>query len=227
MKRRTVPVALISVCLIAAAGVSAASGFPAEDPKATLLACLKEITAFIKTDGPTDFFVEGKPDEARFQSRMEKIVQKHFKDLASFEAAAKKYENDPAFKEAEETMLKALMDVVTPPDEQKAPGIPAEAQKTAAPEEKTKLLAFIREMTDYLRSDAAGELFVNGQLDKIRFNRKLEAVALNSFQSMDELDAATRKLQNDPEVETAGQNMVKARQECQKKHGVRPLLPKE
>lgn len=106
MKFRTVIAILAALCLLLVAGACA------KDKKATMLACIKEMTDFWKSDAVKDMFVNGQPDQAKLEAKMEEIAKKHYKDKGEFETGSKELEADPEIKKAGEDMMAAMMEAM-------------------------------------------------------------------------------------------------------------------
>ncbi|MBP7867613.1 MAG: hypothetical protein KA419_16910 [Acidobacteria bacterium] len=80
------------------------------EERANLLACIREMTDFWKTDAVKDLFVDGQPDQGRMESKMEEMVRKYYKDKNEFERIAKLTENHPEIRQAGEGLIEAMME---------------------------------------------------------------------------------------------------------------------
>ena len=135
MKFRTLFALLAVLALIL---VGAGCG---KSKKENVIACLKEMTDFVKSDAMKDMFPNGTFDQTKFEGKMEEITKKYFKDKTEADSVSKELEADADVKKALDDFMNATMDAtkkyLTPamPVAPEAPATTPEATPEAAPVE--------------------------------------------------------------------------------------------
>ncbi|MBP7867237.1 MAG: hypothetical protein KA419_14970 [Acidobacteria bacterium] len=134
------------IAVLAAFFLALSAGACSKDKKASVIACLKEMDAFFRSDQVKALYANGVPDMDGIAVKVETIVDKHFRDVGDFESHLQQLANDPEVKKAREAVFLAMVQAdrkyglrTQPPAAPAVSGSasPAEMTGTANPAEVT------------------------------------------------------------------------------------------